>query len=181
MLTFVFTQVIIIIDLANLLLQTLRSAEFNEKEDLMKKKILNSIILTSLIICSILMCVTLPTNAATKAKSEYFFNLKLNEASTPKFEKTKAGKSNFEKKYYVRQIDSDPDGSNISRRFRYYPVYNKKQVATALSLSINDRSRHNNTYFSGQAVADRKYKLYCKCTGSGHKNVEVGVSGYWTP
>ena len=97
------------------------------------------------------------------------------------YEKTKAGKGNFEKKYYVTQIDSELDGGNITRRFRYYPVYNKNQVATALSLSVNDRSKHNNTYFSGKAVAGRKYKLYCKCTGSGHKNVMAHVSGYWTP
>ncbi|MFQ9749554.1 MAG: hypothetical protein ACLRYY_12180 [Anaerobutyricum soehngenii] len=119
-------------------------------------------------------------NAATKTKSEYFFNLTLNE-SKQQFEKTKAGKGNFEKKYYVTQIDSELDGGNITRRFRYYPVYNKNQVATALSLSVNDRSKHNNTYFSGKAVAGRKYKLYCKCTGSGHKNVMAHVSGYWTP
>lgn len=147
----------------------------------MKKRSLNLTILMSLIICSIFMCATLPANAATKDRDEYFFNLNLGQESPPKFEKTKAGKSNFEKKYYVRQIDSDPEGSNISRRFRYYPVYKDNQVASALSLSINDRSRHNNTYFSGQAVAKRRYKLYCKCTGSGHKNIKVGVSGYWTP
>lgn len=147
----------------------------------MKKRSLNLTILMSLIICSIFICAILPANAAAKVKDEYFFNLYLGKESPPKFEKTKAGKGNFEKKYYVRQIDSDPEGSNISRRFKYYPVYDKKQVATALSLSINDRSRHNNTYFSGKAVAGRKYKLYCKCTGSGHKNVKVGVSGYWTP
>lgn len=145
----------------------------------MKKRSLNLTILMSLIICSIFMCATL-ANAATKTKSEYFFNLTLNE-SKQQFEKTKAGKGNFEKKYYVTQIDSELDGGNITRRFRYYPVYNKNQVATALSLSVNDRSKHNNTYFSGKAVAGRKYKLYCKCTGRGHKNVMAHVSGYWTP
>ena len=128
-------------------------------------------------ICTLgIMILSVPVMAATE---NFGFTLVLNQHTTGATA-TKAGGSKFEKKYYLRQTTiSYPQ--NATRRFYYYPVFNNKKTANALNLSASDTKSHNNTYLSGEAKAGRKYKLYCKCTGSKRESAKSTVSGRWTP
>ena len=69
----------------------------------------------------------------------------------------------------------------MKRYFSYHSRYKGNQVSNGLKLAENDRKQHNNTYHSGKAVANKSYKLYCKCTGNGHTTSKSTVTGKWTP
>ncbi|OUO27993.1 hypothetical protein [Eubacterium sp. An3] len=120
---------------------------------------------------------TFPSYAQTK---DFAYSLKVGDSET-KFGATKAGGSSFETKYYLTQENvSRPTGS--TRYFSYYPKLNGVRAANGLKLSEDDFKKHNNTYYSGKAIAGKKYKLYCKFTGSqGTNKVNTTVSGKWTP
>lgn len=138
----------------------------------MKKNILR----TSIISLMMFIISAIPLMAQTK---KYSYDLVVGGSET-KYVATKAGGSSFENKYYVTQdFVAQPTGS--TRYFSYHSRYKGNQVSNGLKLAENDRKQHNNTYHSGKAVANKSYKLYCKCTGNGHTTSKSTVTGKWTP
>lgn len=135
-----------------------------------------SVVKTSIISLMMIVLWGIPVMAQTK---NYSYTLSVNGSETG-YAATKAGGSGFEKKYYVTQnFISRPTGS--TRYFSYHSRYKGSQVSNGLKLTESDMKQHNNTYYSGKAVANRSYKLYCKCTGSGHVSSVSTVTGRWTP
>lgn len=118
-----------------------------------------------------------PVMAQTK---DYSYDLAVNGSAT-KYGATKAGGSSFEKKFYVTQ-NFVARLSGSTRYFSYHSRLNGERVSNGLKLSENNFKKHYNTYYSGKAIAGKKYKLYCKCTGSGSTSgVSTTVTGRWTP
>lgn len=112
------------------------------------------------------------------ASFEMFFNLKSGETKTG-FAAIKS-ETNFEKKFYVRHIDCDPSGASF-RKQTYHAILGTSVATNPISMLATSTDRKSNTYLSGKAKKNKKYKLRCKSTSSTHKNEVVGVSGKWTP
>lgn len=120
---------------------------------------------------------SMPVMAQTK---DFAYDLAVNGSAT-KYEATKASGVSFETKFYVTQnFVARPSGS--TRYFSYHSRLNGERVSNGLKLSEADFNKHYNTYYSGKAIAGKKYKLYCKCTGTGSTSgVSTTVTGRWTP
>lgn len=131
----------------------------------------------TMLIMGMLFVFSSSVNAETKS---YAYDLDLNSSKTSA-EATKAGGSSFEEKssMLLRGDVSRPQDS--TRYFSYHVRKNGKQVSNGLKLSEDDFDRHYNSYYSGKAIANTKYKLYCKLTGYGDNSFGAGVRGRWTP
>ncbi|MDO4340546.1 MAG: hypothetical protein Q4C91_21070 [Eubacteriales bacterium] len=122
------------------------------------------------------LCMSIPVQAA---RTEFNFYMDYGKAKIG-FDAKKAGGSDFETVYYVRQdfTATSPSGSG---RMYYNSCYDGSIVSNTLTLKTDDFAQHFYDYYSGQAKAGRVYQLRANFAVSTGGATYLQTHGFWTP